>query len=387
MPHAERSPLEPEPVAAIDPMAPQVLDEGLPIPDRDIPAPLIDTETRLQNRSDAPLDTAAASPTTIIDNLEKQLRIAQDAQRGGVTQAFKQLAHEAKPAPHWATRLIGGIAELVVALPLGQVAAALTNALTGGGDATKGIVSQLARIASRFGRSANDAVTGAMDGGADLDLLERYRVGVENEILAAQGRAEIDLGLARDQLATLPPTVLGQMAERLRPTSDLLGTLREQQRQAVLFGWMQLCAGIAQETEAVARGGGEGFVDVYVTCPDRLDGARGCRIERIDVNSHPEVAGLVKSLSRGIVGVPVHRRVFLSMRGTGAGLGWSEPSYELDPDHQITVLPGASLLAAIGSGGITATGELRHDIEHHQALAGAVALNDVLSNTPLRSIR
>jgi hypothetical protein len=386
MPHAERSPLEPEPVPEVDPMAPQVLADVEPMPDRDQPAPLIDTRIPTMASTDAPLATAHASPEQIIESLSEMLQTAQASQRDGIDAGFKLLARPAKPAPDWMTQLIGGIAELVVALPLGQVAAALTHALIGGGDATKGIVSQLARIASRVGQSANAAVTGTFDGGADRDLLERYRVDVECEVRAAHARARIDFGLAHDQLATLSPAVLGRMADRLLPTGELLKRLLEEQRQAVVFGWMRLCAALAQETETIARTGAGGFVDVYVSCPERIDGARGCRVEHLDVNAQPAVADLVKSLARGIIALPVHRRVFLSTQGTGAGGGWSEPAYELDPDHQITILPGAHLLAAIGSGGIAATGELQPDIEHHQALAGAAAVNDVLSTTAPRFV-
>jgi len=416
--------LDPEAAPVVEPVAPA----PAPLLDPDPathPGPwahtdITDTDRYLHAEPDGELDLTGASAARVVEAIGVLLDAAFLSQRDGADLAFEALGRRVEPANDWLGTIIAKIAEIAVGVTLGQVASLIAFALPVSED-SKGISSQLGRVASSLGKSAGQAVRASGSSGAKAItknglLLDEYRARVGVQLNAAQATGRAQLVLSAEALQAVPASALKQMVTNLNASMDNLGTIASRQHDEIMLGWVQLSGAAtlgkraADEPEVpehlTTAPGLDGFVDIFISCPDRINGVKGCKLERVVVNSHPTAVATLKDRPVSLRELPVYRKIFISSLAPQWAAG---PSYVLSPDGAIQVMPGATALAAIGSGREAGESEIGpwvdgYDDRHTeaqrqaaadfqdslwlgQALVGVTLVNDMLDRTQLKDFK
>jgi hypothetical protein len=367
----------------------------------------------LQRDEQTPLEVGGASPEAVVAAFGHLVDAVFIQQTQAVEQAFIDLAKQDVPATSGALAVLGSIAEAVIGLALGQIGSLVVSSLRLAEADSKAVSSKLEKLAGSVAKATGGIIAKAPAGrsapleqrgrrltGAGL-LKDEYQRSVELQLALQQTFGRAQLALDSTVLASLPGPTLASMATRLYAIADANGVkpIYTVQHTEVLLGWSRACAaatlGEAEGHPDVARAqeaapGLEGFVDVYVTCPDAIDGVKGCKVARAVVNSHSAVRNVLKDDERMVGHLPVYRKVFLGSAKTGGG--WATPAFVLSPTGEVDVVDGAVQLARIGGSDASpwskdnAPDEYRRAVSAAYAETGATFVKDLLDRTTSKDV-
>jgi hypothetical protein len=364
----------------------------------------------LQRDEEVPLDISSASPEAVVIAFGHLVDAVFIAQTQAVEQAFIDLAKQDTPASPGVLAVLGSIAEAVIGFALGQIGTVLISGLrltkADAKAVTSGVEKLVGSVAKATGgliaKPPTDESAPLQERGRRLTaaglLKDEYQRSVELQLAQKQAFGRAQLALDSTVLASLSGATLAAMVARLHAVAKA-NDIYSVQHAEVLLGWARACAvatlGAAEGHPEVARAnevapGLEGFVDIYVTCPDAIDGIKGCKVARAVVNSHSSVQNLLKTDERALGDLPVHRKVFLGSSQTGGG--FAAPAFSISPSGEVDILDGAVQLARIGGSDASpwssgnAPADYRKAVSAAYAATGATFVKDLLDRTTTKDV-
>lgn len=331
------------------------------------------------------VDLSNADATSIVNTIGIYVDALLTSQRRGMESALNQLAEPPPPPkdPSLATRIVGEFATIAVEMVLGPLGDLISDGAAlifpgykgsllqsmfgkGGGDLAgainKGVKSGTQAKAPRGNDAGNtpEGSTAELDADPGDTLLGKY--GVQQQLLldSISATAKAQLEVFKADLLASPPDDLRALAAKLDPRMPKVASLAADQKRSTMLGWLNVCAEIAVDPDpngvtfmphanevsphltAKERDTWvsemPGFVDVFLSVPEHVDGVAGITLSQVVVNSHPGVAALLRDAPLALDALPVHRKIWLRLA----------PAFVMTREGQLEILGEPPVLVAIG---------------------------------------
>jgi hypothetical protein len=233
----------------------------------------------------------------------------------------------------------------------------LVQAIVGG--AAKKSLDSVKKVAGKVVGSTDASSGASLD--TTFQLRGAYREAVHSALYERRYNARGLLEERRQELTRHPVVELQRLATEVAAIGHDPAAMQQVQERAVLFGWMNLRSSAqlghdatspvqpdANRMDPTAEGAAvrgmnlAGSIEITVTLPDVVDGAKGITIADVEVNAEPSVKRFIKRCGLMLGELPVIRIVRIANKPVGRVM-------YLDAAGHIEIVPAAyEPLAAIG---------------------------------------